>query len=191
VYRAAVAGVVAAVAATMAADVGAAPTNVLDKTYSCRVRAQRYVDLAASVTLPPVQNLPQPATVGITTVKKGIERNGSTYYVPNVFFQAGKRSLRIDRSVCRRSSRRAALKPTGLPTPPETATPSFLGRVDGRCASAKRVLVHLRLTLQNGKPEKALFALRNDDRKRKPLAFYRWSPRKVTGYLGQSCVSSG
>jgi len=42
----------------------AAPTradraaSTLDKTYSCRVRKQHYVDLYASVTLPPLSRTP-------------------------------------------------------------------------------------------------------------------------------------
>ena len=63
-----------------------------------------------------------------------------------------------------------------------------MGSVNGRCSTARRVLVHLKITMENGKPEKALVALRNDNEKRKPIAFYRWSPSKIVGYLGNSCV---
>jgi hypothetical protein len=30
--------------------------------------------------------------------------------------------------------------------------------------------------------------VRNDNEKHKPVAFYRWSPTKIVGYLGNSCV---
>jgi hypothetical protein len=82
------------------------------------------------------------------------------------------------------------LKPTGLPTPGETATPSHTGSVNGRCSTAKRVLVHLKITMQNAKPEKALVALRNDSENSKPVAFYRWSPSKIVAYLGKTCVET-
>lgn len=61
---------VAAAAVTASVSAHAAPTavsratrgsNVVDRTCSCRVRPQRYVDLDASVTLPPAQNRPRPA----------------------------------------------------------------------------------------------------------------------------------
>jgi hypothetical protein len=52
------------------------------------------------------------------------------------------------------------------------------------------VLVHLKITMQNAKPEKALVALRNDSENSKPVAFYRWSPSKIVGYLGDTCVET-
>jgi hypothetical protein len=182
-----------AVAAAVVANAGSAPassTKVVDNTYSCKVRPARYIDLESSVTLPPENGQPRPGQMIVTTVKKGIQRNGVTFNVPQVFFEEKKGSLDIDRVTCRRSSRRVPLKPTGLPTPGETATPTHTGSVNGRCSTAKRVLVHLKLTLTNGKPEKALLAFRNDSEKRKPIAFYRWSPDKIVGYLGNSCVET-
>jgi ABC-type proline/glycine betaine transport system substrate-binding protein len=44
--------------------------------------------------------------------------------------------------------------------------------------------------MQNAKPENALVALRNDSDKNKPVAFYRWSPSKIVGYLGKTCVET-
>jgi hypothetical protein len=183
----------AAVAVTVATSVSAAPASssrVVDRTYSCKVRPARYIDLETSVTLPPENGQPRPGQVRVTTVKKGIQRNGITFYVPQVFFEEKKDSLDVDTSACRRSSRRVPLKTTGLPTPGETATPTHTGSVNGRCSTAKRVLVHIKLTTQNGKPEEALVAVRNDNEKHKPVAFYRWSPTKIVGYLGNSCVET-
>ena len=186
--------VVVAVTGAVVANVGAAPSSsarVVDGTYSCKVRPAHYIDLESSVTLPPENGQPRPGQVRVTTVKKGIQRNGITFYVPQVFFEEKKDSLEVDRSACRRSSRRVPLKTTGLPTPGETATPTHTGSVNGRCSTAKRVLVHLKLTTTNGKPEKALVALRNDSEKSKPVAFYRWSPSKIVAYLGNTCVETG
>jgi len=185
--------VVAAVTVTVVASVGTAPassTRVVDRTFSCKVRSARYIDLESSVTLPPENGQPRPGQMRVTTVKKGIQRNGITFYVPQVFFEEKKDSLDVDRSTCRRSSRRVPLRTTGLPTPGETATPTHTGSVNGRCSTTKRVLVHLKVTLQNGKPETALLAIRNDSEKSKPVAFYRWSPSKIVGYLGNSCVET-
>ena len=185
--------VVAAVTVTVVASVGTAPassTRVVDRTFSCKVRSARYIDLESSVTLPPENGQPRPGQMRVTTVKKGIQRNGITFYVPQVFFEEKKDSLDVDRSTCRRSSRRVPLRTTGLPTPGETATPTHTGSVNGRCSTTKRVLVHLKVTLQNGKPETALLAIRNDSEKSQPVAFYRWSPSKIVGYLGNSCVET-
>ena len=185
--------VLVTVTVTVVANVGAAPassTRVVDRTYSCKVRPARYIDLESSVTLPPENGQPRPGQVRVTTVKKGIQRNGITFYVPQVFFEEKKDSLDVDGSACRRSSRRVPLKTAGLPTPGETATPTHTGSVNGRCSTTKRVLVHLKLTMQNGKPEKALLAVHNDNEKSKPIVFYRWSPSKIVGYLGNSCVET-
>jgi hypothetical protein len=185
--------VLLAVTATVVANAATAPassTRVVDRTYSCKVRPARYIDLEPSVTLPAENGQPRPRLVRVTTVKKGIQRNGITFYVPQVFFEEKKDSFDVDRSACHRSSRRVPLKPTGLPTPGETATPTHTGSVNGRCSTTKRVLVHLKVTMQNGTPETALLAVRNDSEKSKPVAFYRWSPSKIVGYLGNSCVET-
>jgi hypothetical protein len=188
-----VGGAVVAVTVTVVAKAAAAPaspTRVVDRTYSCKVRPAHYIDLESSVTLPPENGQPRPGQVRVTTVKKGIQRNGITFYVPQVFFEEKKDSFDVDRSACRRSSRRVPLKTTGLPTPGETATPTHTGSVNGRCSTTKRVLVHVKITMQNAMPKKALVALRNDSEKSKPLAFYRWSPSKIVAYLGKTCVET-
>jgi hypothetical protein len=190
------AGVVAlatAVAVTSAVGAQAAPTgsSVVDHTYSCRVRAQRYIDLDASVTLPPAQKRPRPATVNVFTVDKTIERNGLDFNVPQIFFQAVKKSLMIDRANCRRSSKRVPLKPTGLPPGAQIVTPTYLGSLDERCVTTKRVLLRLRITMEDGVPAVALIAIRNDSKARKPIAFVNWKPRRIKGYLGKSCVTNG
>ena len=188
---------VAVVAVTAAVSAHAGPTrpgrasgnaNVVDHTYSCRVRAQHYVDVDASVTLPPAQDQPRPATLSLFTVEKTIKRNGLDFNVPQLFFQAAKGSPKIDRSTCARSSRRVALKPAGLPGP-QTVTPAYLGSLDERCTTTRRVLLHVRITLQNGTPTAALVAIRNDTKTRLAVESLNWRPRKIKGYFGKSCVS--
>ena len=114
-----VAVVVVAVTVTVVANVGAAPassTRVVDRTYSCKVRPARYIDLESSVTLPPENGQPRPGQVRVTTVKKGIQRNGITFYVPQVFFEEKKDSLDVDRSACRGSSSTRRMSPASSRT---------------------------------------------------------------------------
>lgn len=56
--------------------------------------------------------------------------------------------------------------------------------------TAKRVLVHVRITLSGGVPVAALVAVRNDNRTRRPVEFLNWRSRKIKGYFGKSCVST-
>jgi len=187
-----VVSVISAIAVTVVVSAHAAPTRVVDKTYSCKVRPQHYIDLNTSVTLPPTQDAPQrPANLNLFTVKKTFKENGFKFNLPQVFFQAAKgRNPKIDTPICRRSPRKAVLKPTGLPSHAETVTPQYLGLFDERCVTAKRVLVHLRITLSGGVPVSALVAVRNDNETRRPLEFLNWKPRKIKGYFGKSCVST-
>jgi hypothetical protein len=164
--------------------------HVVDRTYSCRVRPQHYVDVDASVSLPPFQGRPQPGQVWLDTVHKTAPVGGLETVVPQVEIDATTGRPRIDKSLCRPSSRRVALKPAGLPLY-ETVTQHHLGRIDARCAAAKRVLVRFRITLTGGKPEKALFGIRNDATESRPIEFVKWSPSKVSGYLGNGCTDTG
>jgi hypothetical protein len=184
---------VAAFAVTAAVSAHAAPTgpSVVNGSYSCLVRAERYIDVHASVTLPPSQNRPRPATLSLFTLVKTIKRNGFNFNVPQVFFQAAKNSLKIDRLTCVRSARRIALKPTGLAAGAQTVTPTYLGSLDERCVTTKRVLLHLRITMQSGSPTSALVAVRDDTKTRRAVEFLNWKPRKIKGYFGKSCVSIG
>lgn len=187
----AVTAAVSAHAATTGPSRASGGSNIVDGSYSCRVRAQRYVDLDTSVTLPPAQKQPRPATLSLFTTDKTIKRNGLDFNVPQLFFQGAKGSLEIDRSTCVRSSRRTALAPTGLPAGAQTVTPNYLGSLDERCGTAKRVLLHFRITTQSGIPVQALVAVRNDTKSRRAVEFVNWKPRKIKGYFGKNCVSNG
>jgi hypothetical protein len=183
--------VIAAIAVTALGSAHAAPRSVVDRTYSCKVRPQRYIDLNASVTLPPRQNVHRPANLNLFTVKKTFKQNGYDFNLPQVFFQAAKgTNPKIDKPTCRPSSRKVALKPSGLPSHAETVTAQYLGFFDQRCVTAKRVLVHVRLTLSGGVPVAALVAVRNDSETRRPVEFLNWKPRKIKGYFGKGCVST-
>ena len=182
---AAAVGVHASSAAPARAAAGA---STFDATYSCRVRKQHFVNLATSVTLPPVDNQPQPGVLVLTTAQKTHEKNGALITVTQVGFSARKNSLSIDKSSCRRAKHRIPLKSRGISGPPIVVTPSLFGRDSENCGTpAARVLVRLRLETKNQVPSHALLAIRNDNAKKRPVAFYTWSPHKVTAYIGNSC----
>jgi hypothetical protein len=168
-----------------------AGASTIDKTYSCRVRKQHFVELYASVTLPPANNRPQPGILDVTTGTRVTEQNGATVEVAQVSLQATKNSLRIDTKSCQRVKHQIPLKAKGLPAPPVTVTQSLFGHDSERCGTARRVLVRLRAQLTNHTPSSALLAIRNDNAKRRPIGFYKWSPTKVTVYTAGNCVSNG
>jgi hypothetical protein len=191
--RIGVVGVVA-VAAVAAASAYAAPagstrpraaSHVFDRTYSCRVRPQGYVDLDTSVGLTK-NGTQEPAQSRVTTVQKAIVRNGIKYNVPQILFQAVKNSLKVDGRICTRSSRKVPLRP-GLHLY-ETVTLNYFGEVDARCTTTKRVLVHLRIQMKSGAPQQALIAVRDDEAKPRKIAFFNWRPQRIAAYLGKSCI---
>jgi hypothetical protein len=182
--------VAAAAAVAVGATAYAAPANatqaragaqVVDKTYSCRVWRQHPFYFGTQVRLPATASGgAQPGLASVTTANN---------HAFQVVFKDVKNSLRVDKSVCRPSSRRVPLKPAGL-TLNQTVTTHFAGHLNGNCPThVKRVLVHFRVTMTNGTPERALFAVRKGDAKAKPLAFFKWSPDKITGYLAKSCTT--
>jgi len=168
-----------------------AGASTLDKTYSCRVRKLHFVDLYASVTLPPADNRPQPGILNLTTGARVSQQNGATVEVSQVSLQATKNSLRIDTKSCRRVKHQIPLKRKGLSGPPITVTPSVFGHDAERCDTAARVLVRLQVKSTDHTPSHALLAIRNDNAKKRPIGFYNWSPSKVTAYIASSCVSNG
>src|SRR6184192_1453311 len=101
----------------------ASPASTLDKTFSCRVRRQHFVNLSASATLPPVNGQRQPGGLYLTTVQKTRQQNGATVTLTQVSLSARKNGLRIDMSTCNRVKRQIPLKPRGLSGPPVTLTP--------------------------------------------------------------------
>jgi hypothetical protein len=179
------AAAVAATASALAPPAGAtgapAGAQVVDKTYSCLAKPRRLFFVGAQVRLPPggqVQAGPAMATV--TTADD---------HRFQVVFKDVKNSLKVDKSVCRPSSHRVALKPGGLALD-QTVTRNFVGHITGKCpVRTKRVLVHFRVSLTGGSPSEALFAVRKDSTKGKPLAFFKWSPRKISDYLAESCTT--
>jgi hypothetical protein len=185
---------VLAFALVTAAGASAKPAvtaRVVDRTYSCSVRPERYVDVNASVALSAaVTGHPTPAQMWLDTVHKTKPIGGLQAVVPQVEFESAKSSLQVDTATCRRSSHRIALKSAGLPLY-ETVTPKLIGHVNERCATPKRALVRFRIVMDNGTPQQALFAVRRGDAKSRPLEFIKWSPRKITAYAGKSCTDTG
>jgi hypothetical protein len=170
----------------------ATPASTLDRTFSCRVRRQHFVNIYASVTLPPANNRRQPAMLVLNTGTKTVTQRGTTVTPPQLSLRAVKKnSLRIDTSSCRRVKQQIPVKPKGLPGPPTTVTSTLFGHDGEQCGTAARVLVRLRLETTNHTPTRALVAIRNDNASRRPIGFYDWSPRKVSVYIGKTCVNSG
>ena len=66
---AAAVGAHASPAASSRVATGAA---TIDGTYSCGVRRAHFILLSGSVTLPPIQNQPQPGVLNLTTVSKTV-----------------------------------------------------------------------------------------------------------------------
>jgi hypothetical protein len=182
-----VAGVAAAAAAASAFVAPAsairahADAQVVEKTYSCRAAPHPVFFYGAQVRLPPGgQVAAGPAMATVTTADD---------HAFQVVFKDVKNSLKVDKSVCRPSSRRVALKPAGLALD-QTVTRDLVGHMSGKCPThAKRVLVHFRVSMTRGTPKQALLAVRNDSAKGHQLAFFKWSPRKISGYLANSCTT--
>jgi hypothetical protein len=164
--------------------------STFDKTFSCRVRRQHFVNLTASATLPPVNGQRQPGGLYLTTVQKTRQQNGATVTLTQMSLSKRKNSLRIDMSTCRSVKQQIPLKPKGLPGPPITLTPHHQAFDNERCGATARVLVRLQFKTTNGVPSHALFAVRNDSAKSRPIAFYNWSPDKVSVYTANNCVVS-
>src|SRR6266700_4798271 len=69
------------------------PASTIDKTFSCRVRHQHYIDLATTVTVPPVNNRPQPGGLFLTTVTKTRKVNNAVETLTQMSLSASKNSL--------------------------------------------------------------------------------------------------
>src|SRR5262249_27124040 len=74
--------------------------STLDRTLACGVRKHGFTTAATAVTLPPVNNQPQPGGLFLTTVYKTRKVNNATVTLTQVSLQASKNSLRIDTSTC-------------------------------------------------------------------------------------------
>ena len=183
VVAAAAAVTATATAYTARASATQAPAGaqVVDKTYSCRVWRQHPFYFGTQVRLPATASGgAQPGLASVTTAND---------HAFQVVFKDVKNSLKVDQPVCRPSSRQVVLKPAGLALF-QTVTTHLVGHLNGNCPTrVKRVLVHFRITMTAGTPQRALFAVRKGDAKGRPLAFFKWSPDKITGYLAKSCTT--
>jgi len=178
---AAVAATATAYTAHASATQAPAGAQVVDKTYSCRVWRQHPFYFGTQVRLPATASGgAQPGLASVTTAND---------HAFQVVFKDVKNSLKVDKPVCRPSSRRVPLKPAGLALN-QTVTTHFAGHLNGNCPThVNRVLVHFRITMTAGTPQRALLAVRKGDAKGRPLAFFKWSPDKITGYLAKSCTT--
>ena len=165
---------------------GSATTNA---TYSCLVSKQHSVDLYGSVTLPPQDGKRQPGLLSFTTGTKSVTKNGVTTTVSQLGLAAKKNSLKVDKSSCSRVKHQIPLKPKGL-TSPTTATKNLFGHISVQCTTGAHVLVRLLVKTKAGVPVHAVLAVRNTDAKKRPLAFYDWTPTKLVVYSAGSCTQT-
>lgn len=186
-----VAAAVGAHASSAASSRASIVASTIDKTYSCRVRSQHFVDLSTAVTLPPVDNQAQPGGLFVVTGARTIVKNGTTSTVTQVGLQARKNSFRVDTKSCHSVKKQIPLKPKGLATPAITVTPTLHGYDSEQCASKAHVLVRVRVTMKDNTPVHVLLAVRNDDAKSRPIAFYNWNAHKVTFNISYACGAPG
>jgi hypothetical protein len=186
-----VAAGVAVQASSAARTRAAGSASTVDATYSCHVGSQRSVTIYGGVTLPPINGQKQPGVFALTTVSKSVTKNGTTTTPSQIGFGARKNSLKIDKSSCKQVNKKIPLNSKGLVGPPETATPSQFGHINIRCGAGGSVLVRLRITIAGGVPTHALVAMRSANGKNRPLAFYNWSPRKITALSANNCSDIG
>jgi hypothetical protein len=124
----------------------------------------------------------------VTTVRKVITKNGAQQIPSQIGFEDVKNSFKVDKSVCKSSKRNVALKPSGLSLD-QTVTLTGAGFMNLTCpARGTRVLVRVRIQTTAGAPQRALLSISKDDAKRRPFAFLKWSPSKISDYLADGCV---
>lgn len=191
VLPAALAAAVGVQTSAAAPSTASGSASTLDATYACHVGSQKDVVIYGGVTLPPTNGQRQAGVFALTTNPKSVTKNGTTTTQSQIGFGARKNSLRIDKSSCHLVTKKIPLKSKGLSGPPETATPTQFGHVNVRCGTRTTALVRFRITIKAGVPTQALVAVRDGTAKNRPLAFYTWSPRKITAYTGNSCVDIG
>jgi hypothetical protein len=160
------------------------PASTIDTTYSCRVQSQHFVSLYAGVNMT-VDSKQQPGGVFLNTGVHVLKQGSTTTSVNQLGVEAIKHGYKIDKKYCRQVKQQIPLKSKGLPGPPTTVTPTHAGNDSENCNTTSRVLFHVRVKLTNQKPSHALLAVRNTNGK--PVAFYNWSPKKVTIYTSLAC----
>jgi hypothetical protein len=166
-------------------------TAVVDRTISCQVAPTHAVYVAASVEIHVIASLTNPArvipaVVGVTTWPRYATPSDRSVILGQLNFSAAVKGLTVDPLRCRTSRKSVALRPAGLPSN-GTHTASFLGGTYRVCRGASRVLVRYRVTEVGGLPQKAQVAVRNEDRRAKPLAYIDWTTKRVTTYTLAGC----
>ena len=177
------------VVACTATLLGAAPaalsgTGAIDLTYSCAVKFgphPHYVDISANAKTPQGN-----AAYGfVFTALKVRDKQ----FIPQLHFDSAAKSLTIDASLCRRSTKAVPLPPSNSSLPSGgTITVNFGGVMNERCSSAGRVLVRARLQQGSHGATHVQLAVANDDARKRPLAYVNWTPTRVVYSTAASCV---
>lgn len=163
-------------------------TRVLDRTYSCVARPQGRVPLVGigtSVSLPPTQGTEREAAFTMASVTDTSPGDNDPAYLE---FTAKADSFKVDPTGCKASKARVPFTSKGLVSN-GVLTPSFVGGFRAFCkVSTGRVDVHLRLTLADGAPVKALIAVRAQ-KGGKPVAYLDWAPKRQATFLSSRCAT--
>ena len=186
---------VVAAASVLAAEThrSAATKVVLERTVSCRVLPRTHaVYIAAYVTLHVSGDANNPPRVfaghvDVTTLPWKTHPSDPMSPLRGQFsFATNANSLTVDQARCNRSPLSVPFNPAGLSSN-GTQTQSFNGGIQQVCTGAARVLIHYRVTEAGGAPLQAQVAIRDDDRRRRPLAYIEWSPKRVTTFTRSTC----
>jgi hypothetical protein len=168
-------------------------TTVVDRTIACRVAPTHAVYVSGSVDIHASADHNNPArfypgVASVTTWPRYATPNDPRSAILGQFTLNGsEKGITVDPLRCRTSRNSVALLPAGLPSN-GTDTASFLGGIQRVCDGAGRVLVHYRVTEVDGVPQQAHVAVRDDNRRAKPLAYIDWTTKRVTTYTPAACL---
>jgi hypothetical protein len=188
-------GVAAAAAVGLSAHATSAaplPTkSTVDVTYSCPVQKAKVVDVYAGTAFKPAHSTTtSPGALGFDTGIKTKTVDGTTTTKAQASVVPKKNGVTIDKKACTKLKKKLPLSAKGLPIL-VTATPTFRGYTSQACDSAKTIVFRLQVHIIGGKPTSAVLAVRNADKKSKPIAFVHWRPKKISAHFSNGCTSLG
>jgi hypothetical protein len=182
--RVAIAFAAVAVAATASAAVFAsshATAATVDQTWSCPASVLgggRHVEIHTGVDTPG-------ETAYFRFTAMPLAQTGLIGPQQLSFFHRPT-PIEFDQHRCRRVRESVPLNGRGLVSQP-TITTHFVGKLTATCPTARRVVFHVRATVDGGSPTRALVALRNESGR--AFAFFDWSPARVVSALTARCTT--
>lgn len=166
----------------------AGATRILDRTYSCVAQTRAAIPVVtiwSGVSLPPDQGYPRPAVYTMASVVDTSPGDNDPMYLQ---FSEKPDSFKVDPTGCRASRAKVAFTPKGL-IDNGVVTQNYIGGFKASCkVTTTRVDVHLRLTLRDDAPIKALIAVRNQ-KGGKAVAYLNWTPTRQATFLSAGCAT--